>query len=748
MNDLTNADKPANHEPESPDATAPEPEITASPAAAVTRPGEAFRPDLEGLRGVAILLVLAFHGGFIATGGFIGVDVFFVLSGFLITGLLLRERERDGRIDLRRFYARRARRILPAAAVVVLGTLAASAVLLAPVDLPSVAADAAAVALSVGNIRFALNATDYFASAAPSPLLHYWSLAVEEQFYLVWPALIIAATAVRRPRVGATVFIGAVFLASLVTAIALTDLSAPWAFYSLPSRAWQLALGGLLAATVAGQARLPGSLVALTGWLGLAAIVASAMLIDASIPYPGTAALVPTIGAAAVILSGPRRWSPGALLATPPLRFLGRISYVLYLVHWPIFVLPSATLAIEAELPLETRVGLALGAVVLAYVVHKVVEEPIHRGRRVASVPAGRTLAVAGAGIAAVAILSLAVGAFAERLLSGANGGVGGVPVATPAPTASAATPSPGVTEPGFSILPSPAATLATSSQEPAPTAAPTPGPTPAPVPTSPVPLTANIRPSLVDARADVERIQADGCNLMYAGTEPPDCVYGRPDADVTIALVGDSHAAQWFPALEAISNAQGWRLLSFTKVSCRFVDLPIMSRELVREYTECETWRERVVERLIEEDPAFVVVASARGMAVMEPGDDDPTRQGEAMARLLVRIPGKIVVLADTPQSIYDVPACISRNLTDVTRCETPIGSAFNWRRLRLERAAADASGATLVDMTDWICPVARCPVVIGDILVYRDVHHMTATFAASLSDPLRAAIEDDAVP
>jgi peptidoglycan/LPS O-acetylase OafA/YrhL len=728
MNDLTNADPPLTREP-------PLPATAVSPNAAAAGLADGFRPDLEGLRGLAILLVLVFHAGLNVPGGFIGVDVFFVLSGFLITGLLLRERERDGRIDLRRFYARRARRILPAALVVALGTLVASALVLAPVDLPSVAADTAAVALSIGNIRFALGATDYFASGLPSPLLHYWSLGVEEQFYVVWPALVIMATAVARPRIGAAILVVVVLVASLATAIVLTTVSAPWAFYSLPSRAWQLALGGLLA-VAATRFHWPVAVAVPAGWLGLAAIVAAALLIDASTPYPGTAALLPSLGAAGVIFAGGARWSPGALLAISPMRFLGRISFSLYLVHWPILVLPAAGLAVEQELPLETRLALAVAAVVVAFVVHRLVEAPIHRGRRMAAWPVRRTLALAGGGILVTAILSLAVGAFGERLMSGGIAGLGGLPTAAPSPTPSAtATPA------APSLLPSsPIASPPRPSAAPTPTPAPTPGP----VPTGPLPLTADVRPALVDVRGDVERIHGDGCDLQYSGTEPPACVYGKAEADITIALVGDSHAAQWFPALEVIANEQGWRLLPFTKVSCRFVDLPIMSRELVREYTECEAWRERVVERLIEEDPDIVVVSSARGMAVMDPADDDPARQGEAMARLLERVPGEIAILADTPQSQYDVPACISRNLPDVTQCETPIGTAFNWRRLRLERAASEALGATLIDMTDWICPADRCPVVIDGILVYRDIHHLTATFAASLAQPLLARLPE----
>src|SRR5512140_439474 len=233
--------------------TQPTSQQAARVAGAEFRPAE-FRPDLEGLRGVAILLVLLFHAGVPGfDGGFVGVDVFFVLSGFLITGLLIRERERSGRIHLAAFYTRRARRILPAAAVVLVLTTAAAWFFMAPLDMPRVADDAVASALSIGNIRFAINATDYFGTdLVPSPILHYWSLGVEEQFYLVWPALLILATRFGRPRTAATATLAIVTVVSFVAAFLLTDAAQAWAFYSLPTRAWQLALGGLLAAAIVG----------------------------------------------------------------------------------------------------------------------------------------------------------------------------------------------------------------------------------------------------------------------------------------------------------------------------------------------------------------------------------------------------------------------------------------------------------------------------------------------------------------
>ena len=209
--------------------------------AAAPRPG--FRPDLEGLRAVAVVLVLLFHAGVPGfDGGYVGVDVFYVLSGFLITGLLLREADRTGRIGLAAFYARRARRLLPAALLVLLVTLAVSVVVLPPLQIPDVAGDAAASALYVGNVRFAWQATDYLQSAkAASPLLHYWSLGVEEQFYLVWPVLILLVLWGRplAPRRVATLAATAT-LASFGLSVWLTGVKEPWAFFLLPSRAWEL----------------------------------------------------------------------------------------------------------------------------------------------------------------------------------------------------------------------------------------------------------------------------------------------------------------------------------------------------------------------------------------------------------------------------------------------------------------------------------------------------------------------------
>jgi hypothetical protein len=181
------------------------------------------------------------------------------------------------------------------------------------------------------------------------------------------------------------------------------------------------------------------------------------------------------------------------------------------------------------------------------------------------------------------------------------------------------------------------------------------------------------------------------------------------------------------------------WRLLPFTKLSCRFVDLPQYSRILKREYTECETWRKLVVERLQQIKPDLVIVSVAGGMEPMIAADGDPGHQGTALARLLDQIPGRQAIIVDTPQSQYDVPACIARHVADVRSCETPRSVAF-YHHWTLERTAAALTGATLVDLSDSICSGNPCPVVHGGMIVYRDSFHLTATFAAALAARLEA--------
>jgi hypothetical protein len=259
---------------------------------------------------------------------------------------------------------------------------------------------------------------------------------------------------------------------------------------------------------------------------------------------------------------------------------------------------------------------------------------------------------------------------------------------------------------------------------------------------TSSGPLPANLVPSLSAARNDSDPLVRDGCGLSLGGTEPPSCVYGDPHGKITVALVGDSHAANWFPALNIVARQRGWRLIPLTKFSCVFVDMRIWSPNLRREYTECATWRENVVDRLVQLRPDLVVISSNRWFPTVVDSDADPVAQGDAMARLIVRIPARVAIIVDTPRSQFDVPACLAEHRDAVEQCTTPRPAAFTWRHMRREKEAARMTGATIVDMSNATCPADPCPPIIGGKLVYRDNHHLTATFARSLATVLGAAL------
>ena len=701
-------------------------------------------------------------GGPVAVGGFTGVDVFFVVSGFLITGLLLREHAQTGRIDLGRFYSRRMRRILPAALVTVAVTVVIAAVFLAPLQVPGIAQDGAASALSIGNIRFAIQSIDYFAETDVSPFRHFWSLGVEEQFYLVWPGLLIIALGSLRSRFKIGLLMVALLAASLAFAVWLTDVIEPWAFYLLPSRVWQLALGGLLAVAASSSRRLPRWPEWLAGpisWAGLGLLAASFVVIDPASPYPGLWALLPAAGTAALIVAGGRGLGTALLLGWGPLRFVGRISYSLYLWHWPILTLPA--LALGQELPIEARLGLGALSVVVGAVSWRVIEEPFWHGSLSTFRPRP-VLATAVATAIAVAVLAFGIGqdslarvraAGAESVgqVAGQTTAPEGSAMAEPSVSAVAGSPGPAPTartDPSTgSSVPSAAAPGSAPSGSAGPAQSPPPAGSPVPIPSEdPVPhpwaLPVGVRPSLVSARDDKERLIADGCFSSLKGSTPRDCVFGDPNGTFTVALVGDSHASHWFPAIDQIANANGWRLITFVKASCVFVDLPIYSPLLKREYTECEAWRPLVIQRLIAERPDLTIVSSDRWLPTVNKVDEDPTRQGEAMARLLLQIPGRVAILADTPAAATDVPVCLSAHVQDITACATSRVAAFGNQHLIRERAAAKASGATLIDLSAAVCPGDPCQPVVRGMIVYRDDHHLTATFAASLAAILESRL------
>jgi peptidoglycan/LPS O-acetylase OafA/YrhL len=410
-----------------------------SAAAEAERPGDdmgerRFRSDIEGLRAIAVLLVVLYHAHVPSlTGGYVGVDVFFVISGFLITGLLVREWSERRSVSLVRFYGRRARRILPAASIVVLFTMFASYRWLGFLRGNTIASDGKWAAVFLANIHFALVHLSYFASQAPpSPLQHMWSLAVEEQFYVVWPTLFLAICLVRRrsdPRLRLAVALSAVVVGSLVWSVVETTQNRTWAYFSPLPRAWELAIGGLVAVASGVIIRIPSRVAIGLGGLGLAGVIVSAFIYNDATRYPGLAVALPVLATALVIVAGSasNRGLAERLLGLGSLQWLGKRSYSLYLWHWPVLIIAAERT--NKPLSLSQNLSLVLVALLASMITYRLVENPIRFSRALLSRPA---LAIAlGLGLIAFtfAIAELEIHAHqAHRTLRNASTVIGARP--------------------------------------------------------------------------------------------------------------------------------------------------------------------------------------------------------------------------------------------------------------------------------------------------------------------------------
>jgi peptidoglycan/LPS O-acetylase OafA/YrhL len=524
-------------------------------------PDRPFRPDVEGLRAVAVLAVVLFHAAVPGTaGGFAGVDVFFVISGFLITGLLWREAGSGGRLRFARFYGARARRLLPAAVVVLVATAAVATAVLPPLRVRGVLGDAVASALYVGNYRLAVQGTDYLAaSSPPSPFQHYWSLGVEEQFYLFWPALLVLAAWVGRrllrhrpaaaPAAAPAVVLAAVAGASFAVSLVWTATSSPWAYFSLPSRAFELAVGGLVALGTPLWRHLAGPVAAVGGWAGLTLVVGSCVLLSARTPFPGTAALAPVLGAALVVVAGcaAPRGGAGVLLGLPPLRWIGRLSYSWYLWHWPVLVLAPPLLGHRLGLPAWLAAAAVSAALALATL--HLVENPLRFAAPLRRSPR-RSLVLGGALTAAGVCAALLAGVLAP----GTTGR--GQAVATPhvRPPAAPATRSPAESPAEEQVRALAAQVQAVVRASAGLQAVPS-----------------DLIPPLSRAGSDTAQPFHDGCDQGFTTATQPPCVFGDPAGSTTVALVGDSHAAAWYPAVEPVAEQRQERLDVLAKATCPF---------------------------------------------------------------------------------------------------------------------------------------------------------------------------------
>ncbi|OCB44025.1 acyltransferase [Mycobacterium malmoense] len=694
-----------------------------------------FRPDIEGLRGVAVLAVVLFHCSAPGVGGgFVGVDVFFVISGFLITGLLWREATTAGTVRLNRFYGARARRLLPASALVGVVTAIASAMLLSPLEVKPVLIDGIASALYVGNYRFARQGVDYFhiSKNTISPFQHYWSLGVEEQFYLVWPALIIAtAWLVRRaqrrnsaarvmPSASAYLFVLALVGAvSFAFSLVATSEAPPVAFFSLHTRAWELAVGGIVALTTTWWRRLPVFAAAMTGWMGLVLILLACNQVDATTPYPGTAALLPVIGTALVIGAGcaPTSLGCGRVLASRPMRAVGRVSYSWYLWHWPVLLLATPLLGRPMG-PIDglAAVVVSLGLAVLTL---HLIENPFRYSASLRR-SAARSLALGGAATALAVCVSVVLLVIVPNPVGHGPSAPALRVTAEPPPT-------------GSNVELYDAAVHNVFAQVQAAVAA--------SVDMKAVP--SNLDPPLVEVANQKAPAGLEGCLRNLLQVDQPLCATGDTASGTTVALVGDSNAFSWSPAFQQAAEQRHWRLEVLTKGACPMLDLPLKIF-VQRNYTECEQWRSRIVTRLQDEHPRLVVVSMLRhdsgsGSPPYSPGWIDSVTR---MVQQLRGTGSDVLVLGPTPDLHSMVADCLSLHLQDAAACSSATSTAVNKSGVAAETAATKAGGGRYADVTELFCTIHNCPPIVGNTLVYEDEFHITPEYARVLAPVIGAIV------
>ncbi|WP_082958407.1 acyltransferase family protein, partial [Mycobacterium alsense] len=656
--------------------------------------GAGFRADIEGLRAVAVIAVVLFHADIPGVGGgFVGVDVFFVISGFLITRLLWREASSTGTVRLARFYGARARRLLPASATVGATIMLGAAVMSSPLQSRPVIGDGIASALYVSNYRFMLQGIDYLANVVrPSPFQHYWSLGVEEQFYLVWPALIIAtawlihrvrrrtgpASSSERPYLVVLALVAAL---SFALSLVFTHLAPPVAFFSLPTRAWELAVGGLVALTAGRWRRLPPLTAAIAGWAGLVVVLLASTRLGPATSYPGTAALLPVLGAALVIGAGCAAPAQGVgrVLAVRPMRAIGRVSYSWYLWHWPVLLVAPASATGPSLGRAVIAVLLSLGLAVLTL---RFVENPL---RFAASVrrSATRSLALGGTATAIAVCVGVA-------LLVLMPTPVGRGP-ATTALTVTAARPPAGSELAAYdaavkhAVAQVQAAVAASAGLKAVPS---------------------NLNPQLADAAAELKALSLGGCLRNFVERGQPECARGDTASSTTVALIGDSNAYMWEPAFEKVAEQRHWRLETLTKGACPLLDLPVNNPVLGREYTECQRWRGQIIARLQAERPRLVVLSIMRQYGARYGLASGFTSYDPAWIASLTRqvqqlreTGTQVLVLGPLPDPQSVVPDCVSVHLDDAIACSPLMSKAVNQPGIAAESAATKAGGGQYAD-------------------------------------------------
>nr|WP_253941391.1 acyltransferase family protein [Microbacterium sp. SYP-A9085] len=671
-----------------------------------------FIPHVQGLRAIAVLLVVLYHfwPGRLP-GGYVGVDVFFVISGYLITAHIWRELSTTGGVRLGQFWARRARRLLPASLLVLLfcALCVMSPYLMPTSALQNEVKEITASTFYVENWFLALNSADYLGhSGSPTTVQHYWSLSLEEQFYVMWPLLILLAAwiAVRwmrgRRRSAVVATLAAVSVASFVFCVVFTLTNPAPAYFVTFGRMWEFGLGGIIA-LVPGMHVRQRWLSFVLGWGGILALIYTAFTFDGQTAFPGYAAALPALGAAAVIAASntDRWWYPTRVLAWRPAQFTGDISYSLYLWHWPLIIIaPSVPFW---GLTIYHRVALLVICFVLAWLTKRFVEDPVRRWKKLTTRRARVSLL---ASLAAMVLVAGTAGAAWAVNAPAYREGVQAIQQVRDDPPACfgaavALDPSCAGTEFGTTILPAP-------------------------------------------GFAGADTPHDDQCFVQLNDARPVECGFGSEDAAApVVVLIGDSHAYQLLPTFQRMADRNGWRLVTFFKGACPWSTSPLATPGAFGD--ACTQWRGAVQKRLadLKADVVFTAALATTPYAA----DGYPTVHDAAVAGYrdawkpeLAR-GTKIITVVDNPVWETDPNKCLrTRAQSDCVRPRAEALAADD----ALAAAAKGVEGVTLLDFTNAYCDDTTCFPVVGGANLFRDQDHLTVTWVNTLEPWYTAAIKD----
>lgn len=651
-----------------------------------------YRSDLQGLRALSITLVVLCHAGFDSfSGGFVGVDVFFVLSGYLITGILVQEYGDTGNINIIPFVARRLRRLLPALALMLSITLVVANHALSNYEFLQQTTSASYAATWLSNFYFSFLEVGYFDDLKEKDLfLHTWSLSIEEQFYLFWPAFLLFVFKISNTYRNLYQAKSIISVALITISIASFLLSIYWiedesslAFYMMPSRIWQFSFGALIFIFLGnGNSRVDatGKTSEILGLFSLATgislILGSAIFFKSGMGYPGFWALIPSIGAALVILSGYYRVSPKVkiVLANRLSIWLGDRSYSIYLWHWPILMLGFASGKSDSLLAIN---GMILTSILLAMISYRYVEYPLWKGD---------LLRKDHLRVILVSMLLIVSFVYSHQR------------------------------------------NLRSQTAE----------------------YTGSMRGYFVESRFDLPIIYADGCDSWYKSSQIKPCVFGDPNSQKTVVLFGDSIGAQWFSLFTEIFDNDEWSVIVLTKSACPIADLEFFYGRIGRVYSVCTDWRNSAIDYLGKLNPEIIFIGNG-----MHGFSESQWVNGSFRILDRLRLYAKqVFVISMTPSLSFDGPSCLVESLKGNRAarglhngvCEEmrSVGKIRAYEQY-IRTASSNFDNVKILNLNDLVCPRGKCSALNSEgMVVFRDTMHLTDTFVRSLVPEARDILGD----